>query len=454
MFILNDKIYRNLEEQVQANKEGIAEIKNEQFTLAEYGLKVVGRVATAQDLPAVPYSGDYGDAYAVGAEPPYVFYVWTRADADAGHPDPYWFNVGQLAIAGPEGPKGIGIAQIALDASYGLRFTLTDGTTYITNSIRGLPGPSGVQGPAGPVGPAGPSGPVGAVGPRGEQGPAGPVGSFSIKGVVASDALLPDATTMSYGDCYLIPHEVSGETHYDLWVIAGESADALYWLNTGSMGVGSLILVNGQAVAQFNADTKLDKLTSTALRDRLYGIMADGSQFTPFINGEPLVGAIPRYGANATIQSAVPTQPNHCANKAYVDGNVESLRSLILTNDQSIKSLRDELTALRQHIEGEATEAYPLYIDVVQSGYVTIRYINENGQTVDVTLGSLEDQTINVRQFTLLYEGSNAYAIETYGGIERVITSDSGDWSDHFDFQLPQTFKMTSAGGIRELRAL
>lgn len=101
MIRYNNLELRNLEEQVLHNKQKIAEHYAIDRVLSNYGIKVVGRVATESELPAAPYAGQYGDAYAVGAEPPYTFFIWTRADEDAGHPYDYWFNIGELAIAGP-----------------------------------------------------------------------------------------------------------------------------------------------------------------------------------------------------------------------------------------------------------------------------------------------------------------------------------------------------------------
>lgn len=107
-FTLNNNItLRNLEEQVQKNKEDIAAHYNVDRILADFGIKVVGQRMSADNLPnPETYQGNYGDAFAVGAEPPYSFYIWTRADVDSGHPTDYWFDIGAIAIVGPQGPAG------------------------------------------------------------------------------------------------------------------------------------------------------------------------------------------------------------------------------------------------------------------------------------------------------------------------------------------------------------
>ena len=102
MLHINGKELRNLEEQVLKNKEDIAAHYNIDRVLANFGIRVIGQVASAEELPdPATFTGEYGDAYAVGAAEPYNFYIWTRADVNSGHPTDYWFDVGRLAIVGP-----------------------------------------------------------------------------------------------------------------------------------------------------------------------------------------------------------------------------------------------------------------------------------------------------------------------------------------------------------------
>ena len=75
MIKVNNNEYRNLEEQVLKNKEDIAAHYNMDRVLANFGIRVIGQVASAEELPAPEtFTGDYGDAYAVGAAEPYTFY--------------------------------------------------------------------------------------------------------------------------------------------------------------------------------------------------------------------------------------------------------------------------------------------------------------------------------------------------------------------------------------------
>jgi hypothetical protein len=72
------------------------------------------------------------------------------------------------------GPRGVGIADVELNADYTLTVTLTDGTSYTTESIRGEQGPQGIQGETGPQGPQGEKG------KKGDKGDAG--GVTGVKG--------------------------------------------------------------------------------------------------------------------------------------------------------------------------------------------------------------------------------------------------------------------------------
>lgn len=105
MLTINGLEYRNLEEQVRKNKEDILYILEEEGTLNAFGIKVVGQIANASGLPdPATYTGDFGDAYAVGTESPYVMYIYTRANGT--HPNNYWFNIGRFPVPGPQGEKG------------------------------------------------------------------------------------------------------------------------------------------------------------------------------------------------------------------------------------------------------------------------------------------------------------------------------------------------------------
>ena len=101
MIKIGDKTYRNLEEQV----EYLSHYHDVNQGIAQWGIRVVGQVTTASELPdPATYEGEYGDAIAVGIQAPFFFYIWTRASIE-GQPD-HWFPFGEISIIGPQGPVG------------------------------------------------------------------------------------------------------------------------------------------------------------------------------------------------------------------------------------------------------------------------------------------------------------------------------------------------------------
>ena len=173
MITIDGKELRSLEEQVLKNKQDIEFMLEEEGALNQFGIKVVGQVDTSAALPdPTTYTGEYGDAYAVGLSSPYVLYIWTRANGT--HPTDYWFNIGKFPLVGPQGPKG------------------NDGAPG-AQGPQGIQGPQGMPGPTGATGAQGPQGPQGAQGVQGPQGIQGPKGDpgepVVIAGLVASTDL-------------------------------------------------------------------------------------------------------------------------------------------------------------------------------------------------------------------------------------------------------------------------
>lgn len=248
MITIDNVQYRNLEEQVQKNKDDIQYILEEEGVLNEFGIKVVGQITSDNQLPdPATYTGEYGDAYAVGRSAPYTLYIYTRANGS--HPNAYWFNIGQFPLPGPKGPIG----PQGLKGDTGTRGSIwkhgqvtptsgtsddlandkylktTDGDVYNYTGTRwqlvgNIKGPQGIQGPQGNVGPQGPQGIQGPIGP---QGPAGP--AFVIAGTVANVNQLPDPSTLADNIAYLVGNDTDG---YDLYV---QLQDTDTWKNVGKV---------------------------------------------------------------------------------------------------------------------------------------------------------------------------------------------------------------------------
>ena len=248
MITIGDREFRNLEEQVKRNQDDIKYILEEEGVLNQFGIKVVGQVDTQGELPdASTYQGDYGDAYAVGTQPPYELYIYTREFS--GETGPQWFNIGEFpspstvpgptGAVGPTGPAGtrgskwesgptvpssiigynLGDQYLATNA--GDVYEVKAGGWVNTGNIRGPQGIQGIQGPAGATGA------TGQMGPTGPQGPVGP--SFTIMGVLANENLLPDPATVPDNYAYVVGNDADG---YDLYVqVVGESE----WFNAGKV---------------------------------------------------------------------------------------------------------------------------------------------------------------------------------------------------------------------------
>lgn len=249
---------RNLEEQVLENKEQIAKHWDVDRVLADFGITVMGQVDSIDLLPADEGEA-YGTAYLVGTAEPYQTYVWTRANPNVGKDAPYWLDIGSISIIGPQGPKGdqgergFGISKITFNPStFALNLQYGDGLSMTTTSLRGERGPKGDQGIQGPKGMQGPKGEPGA------RGDVGPVGTLNIIGVLSSSSQLPDAATSTNGDAFLI----STESGYDFYILVGTTSTDKAWVNMGQGGAGTIVIVNGNAVSTFDADTKVDKWTS------------------------------------------------------------------------------------------------------------------------------------------------------------------------------------------------
>ena len=182
-YVYDNKIYRNLQQQVKENMENIAELQD----LKLVGISVKGIVA---DYASLPSSATQGDIYAVGTSSPYELYVYNNSS---------WVDFGQFPKAGPkgdQGPQGEPGRQgpRGLTGEQGPRgYTGAPGTPGRPGTDGhagpkgdkgdpGEPGPQGPQGPEGPRGWPGPKGDRGERGYTGEQGPEGPQGPIGPEG--------------------------------------------------------------------------------------------------------------------------------------------------------------------------------------------------------------------------------------------------------------------------------
>lgn len=130
---------------VGTEEEWIASLKGDDGEPGK-GFYITGYVATEADLNGIA-SPNIGDAYGVGTEIPYDFYVYT---ADG------WVNNGHLqgetgkpGEPGKPGADGVGIANIVENSDSSITIRMTDGSSYTTKPLRGKEGEPGQPGQPG-----------------------------------------------------------------------------------------------------------------------------------------------------------------------------------------------------------------------------------------------------------------------------------------------------------------
>lgn len=354
MITINGKEFRNLVEQVKKNQDDIARHYDIEKTLADWGIKVIGRLDTWEE-PTGSFA--FGDAYAVGPEGgPFDFYIWTRR-SDIGN-EGYWLNYGPISIVGPQGPEGpvgpqgepgksnrwfVGPNEPTGDVQEGdmwLRVNSDGSTSGFVYQYRAggwalfttILGPRGPQGPEGKQGPRGLQGPEG---PRGKDGNPSPVINIIAElpeGTVISDIYNPATVASNSG--ILMP--VGGVNH--LWIIING-----LWTDSGSWGQGGTrVYEDGQELIEFNADVKVDKVntgsyqlvyTNTNPQNEAYGSSTETSHFLGNNTNTYKPYAIPmvfdkNYGTHVPnggyLITSEPINFYHCANKGYVDREIAS----------------------------------------------------------------------------------------------------------------------------------
>lgn len=254
MLQFGNKEFRNLEEQVEKNAQDIQDFKDGNQTIAEFGITVVGILATADELPA--QGENFGDAYLIGSQTPYDMRVWTR---DVANNTAKWVDLGAFPLQGPKGDKGdigsiitTGSGEPLNNPTNANQFYINTetGYWYIPNqtqtgwewikmfTLKGEKGDRGLQGKQGVQGLTGPQGKTGPIGPQGPKGDTGDVGpAFNVQGTLASSSNLPTPTAdmQDKGYAYIIP-DTEGTKH--IWVIQGTEGGPFQWVDVGTAGVG------------------------------------------------------------------------------------------------------------------------------------------------------------------------------------------------------------------------
>ena len=265
MIKIDNEIYRNIQEQVQANKDAIEAFSNVEFTLNNFGITVLGKVDYVSDIPESDIFS-YGDAYLVGLYEPYNLYIYTRTDSNTGT----FINIGPINIVGQPGPTGpvgpAGKDGYAPVVRYGNGLPVTEptdkkGYIYIDqltsrlytfdngwNFVINMQGPKGDQG---------------------NQGIQGATGTtLSIVGKLASPSLLPTnfaSGAIPKNSAYLV--DVNGANH--LYIILGNQSDynTWYWQDAGDFNLGSVIYKDSVFQSAINITDSYNTNTGAVVTD-------------------------------------------------------------------------------------------------------------------------------------------------------------------------------------------
>ena len=149
-------------------------------------------------------------------------------------------------------------------------------------------------------------------GPQGEQGK-NAVAVIIQSELESTDQLPPpDETDRTYA--YII--DIDGVFH--LFVITEDTeTGSLVWTDMGPHG-GTQIFVSGQSVDIWDADTKLDKITSTDGFARIYAV--DGNNQTDYrLSSSTISTTVALRTSSGTLKGATPTADNDLTTKKYVD---------------------------------------------------------------------------------------------------------------------------------------
>lgn len=139
MLKFGNREFRNLQEQVLKNMCDIQDIEQGATVLADFGITVVGQVDEASALPEpTTYKGNLGDAFLVGTQAPYLYYIYAKAYE--GQEQASWYNLGQFPLPGPKGDKGdaAGFGQVTATSTSVVGNPTVSVTTSGTNEAKNI----------------------------------------------------------------------------------------------------------------------------------------------------------------------------------------------------------------------------------------------------------------------------------------------------------------------------
>lgn len=379
MITIDNKTYRNIQEQVEKNKQDIAAWSSVELTLNNFGIKVLGRVDYVSDIPEATY--EYGDAYLVGLNEPFNIYIYTRTTDDVG----MFINIGPLNIVGqqgPEGPQGpAGKDGYAPVIRYGNGLPVVEptdkkGYIYIDQQTSRLYTFDNSWNFV--INMQGPKGDTGATGLQGTTGT-----TLSIVGKLSSPSLLPtnfSSGTIPKNSAYLV--DVQGVNR--LYIILGDQKDysTWYWQDVGDFNMGSVIYKDSVFQTAVNVTDSYTTNTGALTTDT--AVSSLGSHLLGMINdkvsGEELEQAI----LAKADQSQITEINQQLAKTLKVPTSAPEKTKLVGIDTSNSETLIDADTYLPETFNSEQTlkntgGTTPIRLES-NSGDCWLRFWGTNGQ--------------------------------------------------------------------------
>lgn len=340
-----------LERQVLELTEAVQTHWNVDRVLTDFGIKIMGSRASTDLLPDVPPGGAeaYGEAYAIGENPPYQFWIWTRPGD--------WFNIGELAIEGQKGVPGASIIEASYNDNNELVLKRSDGIIItVPGSMKGETGASPsitktsitggvritINNPEGS--PISSFDIMNGADGASIQGPPGPPSTWNLQGLVSLENQLPAIETVPDGTAYLVGNNTAG---YHLYVYFHDaSINAQIRVDTGPVAAGTYVFVDGQPSNSVDMNNYVAKATSGSGR-RVYAISASNSPETYVLR--PDVVASPNYQivvrdsrGHITLPSNLPINNTDATSKLYVDNAIRNALTSGITLYNNLVSIITE----------------------------------------------------------------------------------------------------------------
>lgn len=356
-------IRRNLEGTVKWCVDHITGFLDGTETVNNFGIKILGVLPTIEDAPALDYQ--YGDAYAVGDAPPYVYWVYTRSgltDLDGS-----FVNIGVFPAVGPKGEKG------------------DKGDKGDRGEVgpQGATGKDGVQGARGEKGEKGDQGIQGAQGIQGVQGPAG---GYNLYSELSSISQLPTPTKeLQQNNAAYV---VGSDKH--LYMVMGYNT--FQWYDLGTLGGTGLRGEPGIGIDTMDT-INMPYGQSSVTVDTTDGITVNSNAQITYNGGEDshqviLNMSMPIKAGTGIIMDA--TQDNEFAevrvDTDYIDGRLYEVEEDVQTKyDNSVHRTKlPSDQAARVYTEywdtatGTSKQGSTEYSRSAQPGYFAVR--TSNGQ--------------------------------------------------------------------------